>query len=137
MDDGLPQRVCTNCVDRVRSCYEILDSFKAADSRLRQMVELCNLDPTNTVQNGSIALQADSSLPIILQTVNEIDGEGLVRTENSLLLHPSSNLVCFFSFFTSIPSFCHTFQDAISNPIPPVFTEQEGALHASVADSVK
>lgn len=67
MDDGLPQRVCTSCVERVRNCCEIVDSFKAADSRLRQMVELCNLDDTN----GSLTLQDNGSLPIILQTVDE------------------------------------------------------------------
>lgn len=77
MDDGLPQRVCTSCVERVRSCFEILDSFKAADTRLRQMVELCNLGETNIVRDGTITLQGESGLPIILQTVTETQQEEL------------------------------------------------------------
>lgn len=79
MDDGLPQRVCTSCVERVRSCCEILDSFKAADARLRQMVELCNFGETNIVRDGTITLQGESGLPIILQTVTEDPQEELVK----------------------------------------------------------
>lgn len=71
MNDGLPQRVCTICVERVKSCCEAMNAFKAADSRLRQMVELCNFNEASIVPNGSLALQDESGLPIILQTVDE------------------------------------------------------------------
>ncbi|KAK3921745.1 Zinc finger protein 2-like protein [Frankliniella fusca] len=83
MDDGLPQRICTSCLEKVRSCCEILDSFKAADSRLRQMVELCNLDNSNE----SLTLQGDGSLPIILQTVDESPEVELTGIDDSITSH--------------------------------------------------